>query len=366
MPKLPVASTMYVPEVIGRDLDDLQAIQIFIDSYSRKSAHTVRAYEKEVRRFLLWLRATHGMHEKILPQVTFAEINSYVRFLESPRLFGEDILQANGWDHQPFRVALSHTSIKHALIILSHLFESLRNIPGSNGMPYCLFNPVKLAQDGGGHASAKSEIEEALTEEEMQAVFDAIESLPKERDKDIQHYHRCRWVIHLLYRAFLRREEAANLKMGDFQPVKDGWNIRVLGKGRKKAQIVATEELMKERSLYRTYLGLVPSPTINEDQFAILDLHGKHGVTAQTIYLICKTIFLLAADQIELKSPHHADHLRRASPHWLRHTGISHAMELRIDPRYVQAQARHASLNVTARYDHKTISAWRTAFTKFK
>jgi site-specific recombinase XerD len=46
----------------------------------------------------------------------------------------------------------------------------------------------------------------------------------------------------------------------------------------------------------------------------------------------------------------------------MRHTGVSHSMEMGVDPRYVQAQARHSSLNITARYDHKKRQAWRDAF----
>ena len=37
-------------------------------------------------------------------------------------------------------------------------------------------------------------------------------------------------------------------------------------------------------------------------------------------------------------------------------------MEMGVDPRYVQAQARHSSLHITARYDHKKRQAWRDAF----
>jgi hypothetical protein len=36
-------------------------------------------------------------------------------------------------------------------------------------------------------------------------------------------------------------------------------------------------------------------------------------------------------------------------------------MEADVDPRYVQAQARHSSLKVTAVYDHKKRRAWRGA-----
>jgi site-specific recombinase XerD len=74
-------------------------------------------------------------------------------------------------------------------------------------------------------------------------------------------------------------------------------------------------------------------------------------------------IFDQAANRMETDDPAAAaaaaSRLRQATPHWMRHTGVTHAMESGASPRYVQAQARHSSLNVTAKYDHQVRRAWR-------
>lgn len=344
--------------------DDEHAIKVFLDSYSRKSTHTMRSYQKECLRFLLWLRASHPLQPAMLPAVTVEHINAYLDFVTSPRPFAPAFLQQHGWTHQPFRKPLGSESVKHCITVLHKLFAALRELPSANNQPYCSFNPVKLAHSGiSGSSDPQEEVEEALSDEEWQAVQDAIDALPCESARDLKHYHRARWVMHLLYRAFLRREEAANLTMGSFEASAQGWSIRLVGKGNKKAKIIATNALIAELKRYRESLGLAALPSPGESRPAILAVTGQDkGVTPQAIYLICKEIFARAADLIEEKNVVAATRLRQASPHWMRHTGISHSMEGGVDPRYVQAQARHSSLNVTAKYDHKKRKAWRDSF----
>lgn len=344
----------------GDVCDDLQAISIFLDSYSRKSPHTVRSYEKECLRFHLWLKATRDPSPVLLPNVTVQDINAYLSFLENPQPFSTEFLTAHGWKHQPFRKRLSDESVKLCLTVLHKLFTSLRELRASANLPYCMFNPVKLAHAGSSTTTELDEVEEALTAQEWASVRAVIEELPKSTARELKHYHRARWIFQLLYRAFLRRDEAANLRMNSFELTRDGWVIRLIGKGAKKAKIVATAALVDELTIYRISLGMTALPSPSETSPAILAVTGKNkGVTAQTIYLLCMTIYEMAAKKMESIDKTAAARLRQATPHWMRHTGVTHAMESGVGPRYVQAQARHSSLNVTARYDHKERIAWR-------
>ena len=351
-------------EVISGDVtDDVEAIDIFLRAYERKSAHTFRSYEKECKRFLLWLRSNRSFAPALLPDVTVNDINSYIDFLSNPRNFSVEFLLKNGWKHQPFRSSLSPSSIKHAIIILHQMFSALRNLRTSAHAPYCLFNPVVLAHDKVESDSPQDmeEVEQALTDEELAAVFEAIEALPRKTERDVKHYQRSRWIIKLLYHSFLRRDEAAKLSMSSFEHSGQGWNIRVLGKRGKKSKIICTDALLSELVMYRESLNLPALPSFNETRPAILSItDSERGIKDYAIYEICKVIFEHAAQWIEPHSPSSALRLRQASPHWLRHTGISHSMNSGISPRYVQAQARHSSLNTTARYDHKDRQAWRT------
>ena len=84
-----------------------------------------------------------------------------------------------------------------------------------------------------GKTTPDEEVEETLSERGWLAVQQAVEALPRESDRDLKHYHRARWITQLLYRAYLRREEAAMLTMGSFEPSPHGWDIKLVGKGGK-------------------------------------------------------------------------------------------------------------------------------------
>lgn len=351
-------------EVITADVaDDEHAIKVFLDGFARMSPHTVRSYEKECHRFLLWLRATRRAAPALLPTVRLEDINDYLAFLEKPRPFAADFLAAHGWEHQPFRKPLASASIKHCITVLHKLFSVMRELRAAGDEPYCKFNPVKVAHQGISGVKAQVEIEQAFSPIEWQAVLDAIENLPRDKPRDVRHYHRARWIFQLLYRAYLRRDEAASLTMGSFEPSPEGWSIRLVGKGNKPGKIVATNKLMAELRVYRESLGLPPLPSHGEDRPAIMAVTGENkGITAQAIYLICGEIFEQAKDLLESRGDSAgAARMSQASPHWMRHTGVTHALEAGVNPRYVQAQARHSSLNVTATYDHKDRRAWRGA-----
>lgn len=346
--------------VSGEVADDQHAIRVFLDTYVRKSPHTMRSHTKECHRFLLWLKATRNPGPALLPAVTVEDINNYLAFLAHPRPFTDTFLKAYGWHHQPFRKPLAKESVNHCITVLHKMFAALRELRAARNQPYCRFNPVVLAHEGIAGTSEDEEIEEALTPEEWEAVQAAIEDLPRETEREVKHYHRARWVFQLLYRAFLRRDEAARLTMTSFEASRDGWNIRLIGKGDKKATIVAPNKLIAELKIYRESLGLPPLPAPGELRPAVMAVTGTDKeVTAQAIYLLCKEIFKKAANRIEATDPNAASRLRQATPHWMRHTGVTHAMESGASPRYVQAQARHSSLNVTAKYDHQARKAWR-------
>lgn len=347
---------------------DEWAIGVFLESLSRNSPHTLRSYKKECTRFALWLRARTGQgnQDSLLPSVTVQDVNEYLRHLEMPKPFSQSFLQKHGLKHQPFRVALSNESITQTVVILHRFFTVIRELKTLDGTPYCNFNPFKLAHQG-SRRQTKDEIDRSLSKKEWLLVQEVIENIPRDTENGLKHYHRARWLFNLLFRCFLRRDEVVSLTMCCFKHTDDGWFLEVIGKGGKKAKIIASDRLMGELSLYRKSLGLPSFPSVADAAIPLIQsLKGKNTpLSNQAIYLICKEVFGRAASlAIERGELDCVEKLSKASPHWMRHTGISHAMEVGINPRYVQAQARHSSLNVTARYDHKNKKIWRNAFNK--
>ena len=65
-----------------------------------------------------------------------------------------------------------------------------------------------------------------------------------------------------------------------------------------------------------------------------------------------KRFFAQVADVVQEHSPAAADKLRRASPHWMRHTHATHALERGVDLTTVRDNLRHASVSTTSAYLH--------------
>ena len=63
------------------------------------------------------------------------------------------------------------------------------------------------------------------------------------------------------------------------------------------------------------------------DKAPIAEVAKRHSVSEQSIYSWRKRFFLMAADAIADGHPATADKLRRASPHWMRHTHATHALQ---------------------------------------
>jgi site-specific recombinase XerD len=59
-----------------------------------------------------------------------------------------------------------------------------------------------------------------------------------------------------------------------------------------------------------------------------------------------------AAGVIEADNPQLAEKLRRASPHWMRHTHATHALERGAELTTVRDNLRHASISTTSTYLH--------------
>jgi site-specific recombinase XerD len=65
-----------------------------------------------------------------------------------------------------------------------------------------------------------------------------------------------------------------------------------------------------------------------------------------------RRFFVQAADVIHADHPATAEKLRRASPHWMRHSHASHALARGAESTTVRDNLRHASIATTSMYLH--------------
>ena len=80
--------------------------------------------------------------------------------------------------------------------------------------------------------------------------------------------------------------------------------------------------------------------------------NGQDRITSTRLWTVTKRFFVTSADAIESESPKTAEKLRRASPHWMRHTHATHALARGAELTTVRDNLRHASVSTTSVYLH--------------
>ena len=145
--------------------------------------------------------------------------------------------------------------------------------------------------------------------------------------------HRNRLILKILYFTGVRVEEISRLNTRSFQNTENGVVMILEGKGRKVRSIHLPEHLVKD--IY-DYLPSLPSEylfTTERNSFGVYKPLG----TSQ-IFRIVKR----AAVQAKLNV--------KPSPHWLRHTSATHAIEAGAPIHVVQRSLGHESISTTGKY----------------
>ncbi|MDN7528267.1 tyrosine-type recombinase/integrase, partial [Burkholderia orbicola] len=78
---------------------------------------------------------------------------------------------------------------------------------------------------------------------------------------------------------------------------------------------------------------------------------GAH-ISATRLRQVLGEFFRETAERVNIRHPALADKLRRASPHWLRHTHATHALDAGVELVVVRDNLRHASVATTSTYLH--------------
>jgi integrase/recombinase XerD len=133
-------------------------------------------------------------------------------------------------------------------VILNTMFSWLLNAD------YLAGNPVSLSRQHSRKSAPR--IVRYLEEDLWNEVKLTIEKMPKETDREREHYFRNRWLFSLLYLCGLRIFEVVGNTMGNFfcrrdKDDEERWWLEILGKGDKLRIVPATNELMVELARYR-------------------------------------------------------------------------------------------------------------------
>ncbi|WP_262927402.1 tyrosine-type recombinase/integrase [Phytohalomonas tamaricis] len=342
--------------------DDVTAVQHWLAEY-RASPQTLRQYRKEAERLLLWLRE-QGL---TLGDMNRQRVDIYDEFLANPqpseRWVGPSKPRHSPlW--RPFRSPLSASSRRQTLIILQGMFAWLVEAGWLKHNPFRLMRDKRRRLDN-RHESIERYLERPLWKWLWQQRLDISlisEATPR------QHYcqARLRFIFGFAYLLGPRISEMSAARMNDFIKREGQWWWRVIGKGGKRAQVPLTPDMQTLLREWRATLGLEGLPHEDEATPVIRALNGVSGLSDNQLYRLIKTEFSEAADALETTSdmPELTRQLRHASPHWLRHTAITHQAQSGVELRYLAKTARHSRLDTTARYLHAEAQEWQQQLTR--
>jgi site-specific recombinase XerD len=208
----------------------------------------------------------------------------------------------------------------------------------------------------GGARGVALDASHAFTEGEWQLVRTLADGLEYSAGWAVAAAQRLRFVLDFAYATGLRASELVNttLRQVGTDERGDHW-LRLVGKGHKAGRVavppLAWEALT--RHLLERNLPVTPSRWEPETPLiATLDEEGAAGISAVRLWVVMRRFFHDAAKAIESDHLALADKLRRASPHWMRHTHATHALARGAELTTVRDNLRHASISTTSIYLH--------------
>jgi site-specific recombinase XerD len=327
--------------------NDYEAIQSWLSLH--ESAATQRAYRKEAERLILWAIIERG---RALSSLTTDDAIAYRSFLRRPapheRWVGPSRPRHSA-EWRPFTGALSGRSAAYALNVLSALFRWLIE------QRYVLANPFAGVKVKSQAPRAGLDVSRGFSEGEWLLIRTVADGLEWSYGWSVPAAQRLRFLLDFGYATGLRASELVGATLADIRRDEHGdhW-LHVLGKGGKRGKVAlpalartALDQYLVQRCLPVTPVRWNPATPL----VASLEEDGAR-IESTRLWRVLRRFFVLVADAIQDERPATAEKLRRASPHWMRHTHASHALARGAELIMVRDNLRHASISTTSTYLH--------------
>ena len=274
-------------------------------------------------------------------------------------------------DGQELPYKITDKALKTKLAILSSFFNYLIN------EEYTERNPAMMLMKNGRFKQGSQGLVMHEDNEDIRAFSDlqwsyVISTAEQLANQQPEQHERTLFLISLMYSCYLRISEVAarpgfSPVMGQFRrDTKTGvWGFHIpRSKGGKKRTVAVSNQLLKALRRYRRFLGLSPLPVPGEDT-PLFVRHRAAGRGREAGLLNANlgvrqlrdeiaNLFAHAADAAEKDGlTQDAQEMRQMTAHSIRHTGISHDINLNKRPlSHVQADAGHDSIDTTSQYLH--------------
>jgi site-specific recombinase XerD len=343
--------------------NDYEAVNAWLDL--QESAATQRAYRKEVERLMLWAIVER---KKPLSSLVHEDAVAYRTFLRRPspasRWIGPVAVRSST-EWRPFQGALSVKSAAYALTVLSSLYRWLTEQRYLVGNPFAGVN-AKASKAAKGEHGTSHTFSQPRKRAFSAAEWKIIRRWADRAERDLgwgkDAAARLRFVLDFTLATGLRVDEIAQLTLREFFSEKrtQHW-VTVKGKGGKRAPVaippLAWNALKAELKRRGIAASMQHWPQHEYVVTSVNDLDAtptieNKGLTAGRIWAILKRFFEQVAERVETKQPQLAEKLRAASPHWLRHTHATMALEGGAELIAVRDNLRHASVSTTSNYLH--------------
>lgn len=340
--------------------DDHAAVRAWLAL--QESTATQRAYRKEAERLMLWAIVERG---RALSSLTTEDAIAYRAFLRKPsprdRWVGPPRPRTSP-EWRPFAAALSARSAAHALSVISAMYRWLIE------QRYLLANPFAGVKVKGGKRVAALDAQRGFSSHEWSLVRSVAEAIEWTADWSEPAAQRLRFLLDFWFGTGLRPHEMVGARLGHIRRDDHGddW-LQVVGKGHKEGEVAVPTSTMGALERYLAQRGLPTTRSRWDPKAPLLPaLEGAGSVTTARLWVVLRRFFDDAADQLQVTSPGTAEKLRRATPHWLRHTHATHALAAGADLTTVRDNLRHASIATTSVYLHtdqaKRAAQMRKAF----
>lgn len=329
--------------------NDYEAVQAWLALH--ESSATKRAYRKEAERLILWAVVERG---RALSSLTTEDATAYRGFLRNPtprsRWVGPPQTRFSA-EWRPFAAGLSPRSMAYALTVIGAMFRWLIE------QRYVVANPFAGIKVRGGARSSPMDEGRVFSEGEWAIIRAVANGLEWSYGWKLPAAQRLRFVLDFAYATGLRSSEFVGATLGqiDTDVHGDHW-LKLVGKGSKAGKValpplakVALDHYLMQRGVATTPAMWKPSTPLIAD---LQNGGGSSRITSSRLWDVINRFFITAADAIEAESPKTAEKLRRASPHWMRHTHATHALARGAELTTVRDNLRHASVSTTSVYLH--------------
>lgn len=288
------------------------------------STHTARAYRKDLEDFFLYLKL-RGLDSAWQSKVGPREVADFRNYLSLER-------------------KLQNATVTRKLAVLKSFFR------WSEAAGYVDRNPAELVSGFPQTQDSKTGFLDGAQIQKMLSFASPLDS----------RLTRALWqvVVEVLLMLGLRRSEAVAIRLGDFEFLDQRWLIAIRGKGERTRRLPVPERLLRTLSLWflRTFEDSPAGSMVEQpDQWQKWFLAHRNTPLLMTTRAreFHQPMSSSEVGHIVRKVARRVGLVQRVSPHMLRATAITHALDRGASHRGVQQMAGWTTPLMIARYDKR-------------